>query len=69
LLKERRASRQKKRPITSKHTITELKLEAEEELNFFKRAEPLKIPYNDKTLFANIIDELKVPKTAGGYIK
>jgi hypothetical protein len=44
-------------------------LEAEEELNFFKRAEPLKIPYNDKTLFASIIDELKVPKTAGGYIK
>lgn len=38
-------------------------------MNFFKRAEPLKIPYNDKTLFANIIEELKASKSTAGYIK
>lgn len=38
LLKERRASRQKKRPPTgSKYSMTEGKAELEEEISFFKR--------------------------------
>lgn len=34
----------------------------------FKKTEQLKIPYNDKSLFGSIIEELKVIKP-NGYIK
>lgn len=70
LLKERRASRQKKRPPTaSKYAMTEGKADFEEEISFFKRMEPLKIIYNDRSLFGEVIDELKTMKTANTYIK
>lgn len=47
---------------------TEYKLEADEELGIFKRAEPLKIVYNDKSLFGTVIEELKTIKS-NNYIK
>lgn len=68
-MRERRMNRQRKRPPTpGKHSFTEQNNEEEEISSYFKQGPPLKIVYQDKSLFGSLIDELKSTKN-NNFIK
>ena len=69
-MRERRLSRQKKRPSSpGKHAFTEHNNDEDEMSSYFKRGEPLKLAYREKSLFGSVIDELKSTKINQDYIK